>query len=181
MPYKFIIPPPGRTDMKFMLTDPVNHPNNTPYVMLLKQDGVTHDETCCCVTCCCRFDCNGAGGTTPTPDPLTATLTDKTGDCGCLPSSVTLNFGGPSCDWTGSGATTCGSPDPGPLLLTVVCTPTPPDCSNDNWELLAGCGVAPGGFPLTVVSCNPLILQSGVIDVPGTACCSGTFKVTITG
>src|SRR5688572_14387516 len=94
--------------------DAIHHPGFAGE--LIKAEGDLQEE-CCCPLCCCEFEDCVVGGTVTPPATLTATLT-TTGDCSCMPSSITLTYDGPgTCSWSGSAMSTCLDPDE---LVSIV-------------------------------------------------------------
>lgn len=173
-----VLPPTFDVDMAASLIVKTNGKLLLKNGNLAWTDGPPTD-TCCCqsgsgsgLTCCCSFDV--FGGDAPTPNILTATISDITGDCiGCLPASVALPR---SVDiWSGSEAA-CGGDN---LDLSLTCDPGSPNC---DWGLTAACGAAPPPpFTLTLLSCSPLHLITVVsISLGASHCCSGSFVVEIT-
>jgi len=167
--WKFIIPPPhtGRTN-NFFIADPINHPNNTPGVMLLKRAGEKLSETCCCDCLCCEN----------IPDTIFALVSDNfsTPCCGTFPpgnSTVITLSKVSNYIWRGSGSLSwCTG---GTLTLTFRCTgdlidcegnPLPGPCDGSGGMCLSGTLVADGNScPDTFESrgdhgCHPVFNES---------------------
>lgn len=107
---------------------------------------------------------------------LTATISNKTGDCSCLPSTVTLNYlgsdpgGGIIGQWFGSYSecTSCA------IDFKCITQPT-----GFAWFL----GPSSCGAQVTLVSasCSPLVVIFDVDNaLGGTTNCTGSYRVTIT-
>lgn len=65
-----ICPPPGKTTAALFITNAVNHPNNTPGSIMVKESGEELDPSCCCIGAdfgCCEFDPLGVDPIAPDP------------------------------------------------------------------------------------------------------------------
>lgn len=110
--------------------------------------------------------CNGVNTT------LTATFTNKTGTCTCLPSTVTLTYNVTLSRWGGSWSQ-CGIGAASFFLR----------CVSGTWELILsnsppGCSFNPTGVNPSAESCDPFQLDFTGLTVQG--CCAGTVDITIT-
>ena len=156
-----------------------------PLVFLCDPDGscgmagtLTFTLTPCGIEAC---------GCTGVPSTLTATFSDGTDDCTCLNGLVmTLTYGsifvgtGPTeyPGWTSGESVASGCAD---WFAGIDL-----GCIEDTWQLFLGCGTgtpgAQSGGVLTV-ECDPFsFVWTGLtVETEGTACCSGTFTLTIVG
>lgn len=149
------------------------------------------------ITACHYYDCDGnelcppicgigsgSGGTpgacccpgVDIPTTLTATISNKTGDCSCLPATVTLNYlgsdpgGGLAGQWYGSYAE-CSS-----CAIDFKCITNDDGC---EWQL--GPSSCAASATLVSSSCNPFEMVFDVNNgVGGALNCTGTYRVTIT-
>ena len=133
------------------------------------------DPVYVCPTICDPGDTGTGGGGTEifnaccdeigVPSTLTATISNKTGDCSCLPATVTLTWNGVS-QWAGAYAG-CGG-----CALAL-------ECIDGVWQLAsASCTFVTS--PASV-SCFPLELVFNANNGGGGYTnCTGTYTVTIT-
>lgn len=134
------------------------------------------NPTDCCVTASGSGDGSGSGAASGSggvstgccsesiPEVLLVTVTNKTGDCTCLPDSFNLTLADEY--WSNFAVEgTCG-----PVDFSL-------NCSNGIFGLHStSCGL--GRIPASV-SCDPFEVTFTGLSCSGT--CSGTFDFTITG
>lgn len=146
--------------------------------LLFNAGKVAMHSYCCCdnpvQTLCC---CPG----TEIPTTLVATISDKTGDCTCLPDEVILTYLGSSeidgimGEWQGDYAECDG----GGCAINLKCMRD--EDLNCYWELGPASCAAGAVFMSELSSCDPLVLVFDLDNsIGGTTNCTGTFRVTIT-
>lgn len=169
---------------------------------VMKYDAAEHGATPP-LGCCCTEGEECPCGSTPTSFPsigttLTISFTNKTGDCTCLPDSVTLTYS--ISDMTGCGYTGVwfGQTDPddncdmcadegGPVGVYILffCTPIT-GFSPHEYQLAFVCPspdcniTTDADFLTTIVQCQPLILTGTYTPPGGFQPCTGGFDYTIT-
>jgi hypothetical protein len=137
--------------------------------LLLVDGHLTEDADCCCADIA---DCCFLG------DPLTGTITDKTGDCTTLADTCTFTLAsGSSWEWTSN---TLANPCPpaASFGFTLRCN----EGSGPNWELFFGGGGGSVSLTYTVIQATCADPASLVIDCTLTNIstgCTGTFRITI--
>ena len=153
-----------------MIMDATHHPNSAIGKPMRKQEGQSLDPACCC-RCCCNFD--DCGGTVPTPATLTATLI-TTGDCSCLPASVSLPQVGATCSWDSGTTVQCGET----FKIVLSCEfGTPPNCP---WSVSFVCDLPQAIEEIEEISCDPLYIKFTPFTPLSVACCTGTVQIIIT-
>ena len=136
------------------------------------------DPVYVCPTICTGTDTGTGGGGTEdfneccdeigVPSTLTATISNKTGDCSCVPNTITLLNNGAG-TWTSAGSpyADCG----GSSWLNLT-------CSGGSWTVETASFAA--SSTTVSASCFPLVLVFDVDNDPGGVNCTGNYRVTIT-
>lgn len=113
---------------------------------------------------CCDDDCAAILGL-----DLLATVTDETGDCGCLPATVTLVWTPAALDWRGVEDPVCGQG----LEWIFSCSPGP------VFGISLACGSEIAVPPVDSYTPSPFEVVFLAEYLSG-SCCTGTFTVTVT-
>lgn len=136
----------------------------------------TRTIACCDPSCACEEEQSGTGTPieqdccpdNPVPTNLTATVTNKTGNCVCLPDSGLLTWEEDNQVWRSPTFDTCA--DEGVCYFYLSCTA-------GVWRMDVASCYNPG--TLVSESCDPFEL---VFDVDNAfqIACTGTFRITFT-
>lgn len=139
--------------------------------------GLAGDTFCCCDvtppadnTCCCPDD--------ELPADLLVTISAKTGDCDCLPDTMTLSRIEPveppvNAEWQGQ-FDACETTN----NFTLRCM-EPDEDHETCWWTFENASFAVTS-EIVSSSCNPFELVFDVDNSVGATNCTGTFRVTIT-
>lgn len=100
---------------------------------------------------------------------LLATVTDETGDCTCLPATVTLVWTPAALDWRGVEDPICGQG----LEWIFSCNPGP------TFGISLACGAEIDVPPVDSSTLSPFEVVF-LAEYTSGSCCTGTFTVTVT-